>query len=326
MARVLIGAQGVDSTDVPELASLVADGHDLVLLDPLSVNKEKTLIAACVGATGFIASHTQPFTRRVLEALPDLRVVSRTGVGYDSIDVDAATDCGVAVCTTPGTNQHSVADLALGLILACAREIPQGDAHVRAGQWSTASIGAELLDSTVGVVGTGLIGREVVKRLSGFGVKILAYDVVQTPELVERWGVRYVPLDTLLAESDFVTLHAPLTSNTRGLIGATALQRMRPTAWLINTARGPLVDEAALAAALRSGQIAGAALDVFEVEPLPADSPLRGLPNVIFSPHRGGSTFQSRSRMLEMAAENVALILRGEPPLFCVNPEVLRRS
>ena len=262
----------------------------------------------------------------MLAETPELRVISRIGVGYDAIDVDEATRRGIVVCTTPGANHHSVADLAMGLILMCLRQINAAAEVVRAGNWAPPRVGVELRATTVGILGTGLIGREVVKRLSGFEPRVLAYDIVESPEMVQRFGVEYVSFDELLRQSDVLTLHAPLLPETRGLIDAAALAKMKPSAYVVNTARGPLIDEVAMANALHAGQIAGAALDVFDREPLPSSSPLRHAPNVILTPHMAGVTQQSRTAMAAMAVENVARVLRGEPPVSCVNPEVLTRG
>ncbi len=322
MARILVTSTLIRSIDDPSLQPLLADGHDVTFADPVAVRSEGGMIGALAGVAATLAS-VEPYTQRVLDNAPDLRVISRTGVGYDAIDLPAATRRAVAVCTTPGTNQHAVADLALTLILTGARKTVQADRWVRSGGWLPQPEGIELREATVGVIGTGLIGREVVKRLWGFGPRILAHDVVESREVVERFGVRYVPLDELLRESDFVTVHAPLLPETRGLIGREALAKMKPTAYVVNTARGPLVDEQALADAIRSGRIAGAGLDVFEREPLPLDSPLRELDNVVLLPHVAGITAASKAAMSRMAAENAALILRGELPSFCLNPEVL---
>ncbi len=322
MALVLATSALIRSIEDPALEPLLRDGHQVAFADPVAVRSEAGLVEELRGVAATLAS-VEPYTERVLAAAPDLRVISRTGVGFDAIDVAAATRRGIAVCTTPGANHHSVADLALALILACARGLVRGDRWVRSGGWMPQPEGIELRGATVGVVGTGLIGREVVKRLSGFEPRILAYDVVQTPELVERFGVRYVSLGELLAGSDFVTLHAPLLPETRGLIGVDALRTMKPSAFLVNTARGPLVDERALAEALAAGTIAGVGLDVFEEEPLPPSSPLRELENVILLPHVAGVTGASRVAMSRMSVENAALVLRGETPLSCLNPEVL---
>ncbi|MCA1647638.1 MAG: phosphoglycerate dehydrogenase [Chloroflexi bacterium] len=269
------------------LAPLKADGHEVAVVDSLSIRTEAALIDALQGMAASLAS-IEPYTAAVLAEAPDLRVISRLGVGYDAIDVDAATRRGIVVCTTPGANHHSVADLAVGLILVCLRRIVAAAELVRAGAWLPPWVGSEVRATTIGVVGAGLIGREVIKRLHGFEPRLLAYDVVESPEMVERFGVEYVSLDELLRQSDVLTLHAPLLPETRGLIDASALAKMKPSAYVVNTARGPLVDEAAITRALHAGQIAGAALDVFEREPLPASSPLRQAPNLLLTPHLAG--------------------------------------
>ena len=323
MARILVTSQAVESPTDPALEPLLHDGHELVFADTIAVRSVPVLVDALAGVAATIAS-TEPYNAAVLSRAPELRVISRTGVGYDAIDLAEATRRGVAVCVTPYTNHHSVADLAVGLILACARRILFADRWVRSGRWAPQPVGVELRGSTVGVVGTGRIGREVIRRLRGFEPLILAYDVIKSQELVDQYGVEYVSLEELLERSEFVTLHAPLMPETRAMINAASLARMRPTAYLINTARGPLVDEAALEEVLRSGRIAGAALDVFETEPLRDGSPLRALDNVILLPHIAGVTAQSRMAMARMAAENAARVLRGETPLACLNPEVLK--
>jgi D-3-phosphoglycerate dehydrogenase len=324
MARCLLATLFIPPDD-PVLEPLRADGHEVAAVDSFSVRTEPALIDALQGMAASLAS-IEPYTAAVLSEAPDLRVISRLGVGYDAIDVDEATRRGIVVCTTPGTNQHSVADLAVGLILACLRQIVVAAELVRAGDWMPPRVGVELRATTVGVVGTGLIGREVIKRLAGFEPRVLAYDVVESPEVVERFGVEYVSFDELLRQSDVITLHAPLLPETRGLINSTALAKMKPTGYVVNTARGQLVDEAAIARALHAGQIAGAALDVFDREPLPSSSPLRQAPNLILTPHMAGVTQQSRIAMAAMAVENVARVLRGEPPVSCINPEVLPRA
>jgi D-3-phosphoglycerate dehydrogenase len=322
MARCLLATLLIPSDD-PLLEPLRADGHEVAVVDSISVRSEAALIDALQGMAASLAS-VEPYTAAVLAETPDLRVISRIGVGYDAIDVDEATRRGIVVCTTPGSNHHSVADLAVGLILVCLRQIVAAAEVVRAGNWVPQRVGVELRATTVGIVGTGLIGREVIKRLAGFEPRILAYDVVESPEMVQRFGIEYVSFDELLRQSDVLTLHAPLLPETRGLIDAAALAKMKPSAYIVNTARGPLVDELALAKALHAGQIAGAALDVFEREPLPSASPLRQAPNLILTPHIAGVTQQSRTAMVAMAVQNVARVLRGEAPLFCVNPEVLK--
>jgi phosphoglycerate dehydrogenase-like enzyme len=322
MARCLLATLFIPSDD-PVFEPLRADGHEIAAVDSLSLRSEPALIDALQGVAASLAS-VEPYTATVLDETPDLRVISRIGVGYDAIDVDAATRRGIVVCTTPGANHHSVADLAVAFVLMCVRQIVPAADLVPAGSWAPLQVGVELRATTVGILGTGLIGREVVKRLSGFGPRILAHDIVESPEMAARFGVEYVSFDELLRQSDVLTLHVPLLPETRGLIGADALARMKLSAYVVNTARGPLIDEVALAKALHAGQIAGAALDVFEREPLPPSSPLRQAPNVILTPHIAGVTQQSRTAMMTMAVQNVARVLRGEAPLSCVNPDVLK--
>ncbi len=281
-------------------------------------------VVAALGDAPAVIASTERYTEEVFARAPELRVISRTGVGYDSVDVAAATQHGVAVTTTPGANDRTVADFAMALILALARRLFEADQSVRAGLWVRPEA-VDMRDKVVGIVGLGAIGKHVARRAHGFECRALAYDVVQDLPYAERYGIRYVPLATLLAESDFITLHAPLTAETRHLIGERELRAMKPTAYLVNTARGPLIDEQALIRALQEGWIAGAGLDVFEVEPLPDDSPLRGMDNVILAPHCAGISRESGQAMARLAAENVVAVLTGGQPVHCVNPEVLRR-
>ena len=305
------------------LRPLVEAGHELAFHRFPGVPDEDGVIAVLDGAEAAIVG-VEPYTPRVLDSCPSLRIISRTGVGYDAIDVDAATARGVVVATTPGTNHHSVAEAAVALLLAAMRRIAFADRQMRTSGWNPRPYGVELRGQTVGVVGTGLIGKEVVRRLQGWGVRMLLSDVVQDHLFAEQHGARYVERDELLRASDAITLHAPLLPSTRHLIDESALRTMKPTAYLVNTARGPLVDEAAVARALAEGRLAGAALDVFEVEPLPADSPLLGLDNVTLTQHVAGVTVESMRAMTAMAVDSVVRVLRGEPPVSCVNPEALR--
>jgi glyoxylate reductase len=234
------------------------------------------------------------------------------------VDVEAATARGIPVGNTPGVLTESTADLALALMLGIARRLVEGEAFVRAGEWVTwepgLMLGRDLHGATVGIVGYGRIGQAVGRRLEGFGCELLT---------TRRGGG--VPLDELLERSDFVTLHCPLTPGTRGLIGAEALARMKPSAYLVNTARGPIVDTAALIGALERGQIAGAALDVTDPEPLPGDHPLLRAPNLLVLPHLGSATHATRERMADMAVDNLLAGLAGERMPHCANPEVYER-
>ncbi len=260
----------------------------------------------------------------VFEHADRLKVISRFGVGIDQVDLDAATRHGVVVTNTPGANSVSVAELAIGLMLALARHIPRHDQTVKRGLWERIQ-GVELSGATLGVIGMGHIGREVATRAFSFGMEILYHDPVQPPqELVDRLGASACTLEELLSTSDVVSLHAPHTDATHHLIDAVALDRMKPSALLINTARGGLVDEAALYEALVQGELAGAACDVFSEEP-PRDSPLLALDNFVATPHAGSATVQATIRMGTMAAQNALAVLRGERPEHVVNPEVYER-
>jgi D-3-phosphoglycerate dehydrogenase/(S)-sulfolactate dehydrogenase len=302
---------------------LAAQGMDVIHRPWHGGRTEEELIGLLEGIDGAIVS-TDPFTARVIQAADRLKVISRTGVGYDAVDVPAATKRGVMVTTTPGVNRHAVADWALALILCCARNVPENLAEVQRGAWVRYE-GMDLDGKTLGVVGLGTIGKEVAKRAKAFGMRLLAFDPVQDPAFAAAQGIAYVPLEDLLRESDFVTIHCFLNAATRHLFNAERLALMKPTAYLINTARGGIVDAAALYQALRDKRLAGAGLDVFEGEPLAEGSPLRGLPNVYLSPHCAGATADARARSGSMAAENLVRGLRGERPEGIVNPEVLGR-
>jgi len=261
---------------------------------------------------GLLSLLTDPVDAELMDAAPDLRAISNYAVGVDNVDVEAATARGIPVGNTPGVLTESTADLALALMLGIARRLAEGEAFVRAGEWATwepgLMLGRDLHGATVGVVGYGRIGTAVGRRLEGFGCEVLT---------TSRSGG--VPLEELLERSDFVTLHCPLTPETRGLIGTEALRRMKPTAYLVNTARGPVVDTDALAAALRTGEIAGAALDVTDPEPLPGDHPLLDAPNLLVVPHVASATHATRGKMADMAVDNLLAGLAGEPMPNSVN-------
>lgn len=282
---------------------------------------EEELIDLLQGVDGVIVAGDR-FTARVIQAADRLKVISRTGVGYDTVDVKAATARGIAVCSTPGVNRHAVSEWTMALILTCARRLVTNLAEIPKGGWTRAE-GRDLAGSTLGIVGLGTIGKEVAQRARAFEMKLLAYDIHQDVQFAEEHQVSYVFLEQLLRESDYVSLHCFLDEKTRHLINAERLAMMKPTAYLINTARGGIVDSQALYQALKEKRIAGAALDVFEQEPLGADSPLRELDNLYMSPHAGGVTADARRFSGLNGAENVLRILKGERPLHIVNPEVL---
>jgi phosphoglycerate dehydrogenase-like enzyme len=312
------------STDDPETgACLVAAGHGVVLAPKLGARSEDELIALMGDASACIVS-TDPFTRRVLAANPNLRVIARVGVGTDSIDHDAANDHGVGISITPGMNAEPVADQTLAMMLALIRLVVAQDHNVKSGKWERVGslTGSELPGKRVGVVGAGTIGRAVIRRLRGFDVDIAFFD----PLVAAVDGAEKLPtLDRLLATSDIVTLHAPLLAATKRLIDSDAIARMKPGAFLINTSRGGLVDQKALFAALRSGRLGGAGLDVFEEEP-PAQADLADVPNLVCSAHMGGLSRESLRRMTASATSSVLAVLRGEIPDTIINAKALRAA
>jgi glyoxylate reductase len=277
-------------------------------------------------AQGLLSLLTIPVTEALLDQCPRLRVVSNMAVGVDNIDLAACTRRGIPVGNTPGVLTAGTADLAMALLLSIARRLGEASSDARQGRWVTWSptgwLGADLDGAVLGIVGFGKIGQAVSRRAQGFGLRLLYSDPGDHPELDAALGAQRVPLEQLLAESDFVSLHVPLTPATRGLIDAQALQQMKPGTHLINTARGPVVDTEALVAALQKGWIAGAALDVTDPEPLPASHPLYSLPNCLITPHIGSATTNTRRRMAELAVENLLAGLSGQRLPHCANPQV----
>jgi D-3-phosphoglycerate dehydrogenase len=259
-------------------------------------------------------------TRRVIESAQRLRVIGRAGVGVDNIDVAAATERGVLVLNAPDGNTIAAAELAFAMLLAVARMIPQADASVRSGAWERkAFVGVELQAKTLAVIGLGRIGTEVARRAQAFGMTVAAYDPFLTDERAADLGIRRRSLEQALEEADFVTVHTPLTAETRHLLGDAAFARMKVGVRLVNCARGGIVDEAALAEAIQAGRVAGAALDVYEQEPLRPDHPLRACANVIFTPHIGASTVEAQVQVAYAVAQDVVRVLRGEPVATAVN-------
>ncbi len=276
------------------------------------------MIGLVEDAQGTIAGG-EPYSERVIGA-SSLKVISRSGVGYDSIDVNAATARGVAVCTAPGANANAVADHAFALILALARQVLPLDRAIRNRQWPRPG-SVDVNGQTLGILGLGRIGKRVARRARGFDMRVVAYDPDWDEAFAAENRVERLTLEQVFQEADFLTLHAPNTPQTRHIVDARRLGLMKPTAYLINCARGPLVDETALYQALEAGRIAGAGLDVFEQEPL-GESPLRELENVVLTPHSAYYSPKSNAATLQMALENALLVLEGKRPHFCVNPEV----
>lgn len=257
---------------------------------------------------------SEPLTASVLEAANRLKIIARHGVGFENVDLVAAKARGIPVALAGGTISESVADMAMALLLALARHIPQSNASVHQGHWKNI-VGVELRGKTLGIIGLGQIGKEVCQRARGFGMSLVAYDPYHDEQFAQTWGVRYLALEELLATSDFISLHTLVTPETRHIINTNTLTLMKSGAYLINTARGELIDEKALTEALRNKRIAGAACDVFEHEP-PTNSELLTLDNFIATPHSASQTYEGLRRCGEVTAENVLLALAGKAPRF----------
>jgi glyoxylate reductase len=294
--------------------------------EPVPPSREE-LTRGLAEAEGLLCLLTDPIDAALLEAAPRLRVISVMAVGYNNVDVPAATRRGILVTHTPGVLTETTADLAFALILAVARRIVESDRFTRSGGWKTWDpsllLGRDVHGSVLGLVGLGRIAQAVAVRARGFKMTVLYHDTRRMPAEEISLGAEFTPLDELLARSDFVSLHVPLTPATRGMIGEAELARMRPDACLINTARGEVVDEQALYRALVSGRIAGAGLDVYAQEPVDPAHPLLTLDNVVALPHVGSATRATRKRMADLAVDNLLAGLAGRRPPHPVNPEVL---
>jgi D-3-phosphoglycerate dehydrogenase len=309
------------ATMPPRFDILVADAIALDALTPLSSDprfvltvktglKGDELRDAIAAADAVLVRSATKITRDSLSRADRLKVIGRAGVGVDTIDVDAATERGIPVLTAPAGNTISAAELTMALLLALARRVPAADRSMRAGEWDRKSFtGVELYGKTLGLIGAGRIGGEVAIRARAFGMKVLVSDPFLTPERIDALGVETAAFDDIIARADVLSVHVPLTSETQGLIGETQLARMKPTAFVLNVARGGVVDEAALLKALQNKKIAGAALDVYSSEPLPADHPFRSLPNVVLTPHLGASTAEAQQNVAIEIAQAVRAAL-----------------
>jgi glyoxylate reductase len=281
------------------------------------------------GCDGLLCLLTNRIDKALLDACPALRMVSSMSVGVDHVDVAALTSRGIPLGNTPGVLVDTTADLTFALLLAAARRIPEADEFVRAGRWDPASpwhpemfVGRDLAGATLGIIGLGAIGQAVARRAAGFGLRVIGWN--RSHRDVD--GVVSVSFDELLAASDFLSVNVALTSDTRNLLDRAAIARMKPGAVLVNTARGGIVDEQALADALREGRLFAAGVDVFSHEPVEADNPLLKLPNVVLAPHIGSASQRTRERMAALAADNLIAAIAGDPMPHCVNPEVYAES
>ena len=294
---------------------LVAAGAQLIA-NPWGRSPTEVELVSVMRNVDVLVSGTEPVTARVMDAAPDLMFIAKHGVGYENIDLEAAKARGVPVAIAGGAIADSVADMAMALLLALARHVPQGDRAVREGRWPRL-VGVELRGKSLGIIGLGQIGREVALRAKAFGMEILAFDVIPNNDFAQEHNVRYLSMMDVLMKSDFISLHTPVTDQTRGMINAVTLQSMKRSAYLINTARGELVDEAALAMGLREGWIAGAASDVFLKEP-PGDNSLLTLDNFIAAPHSAGQTDAGLRKLGEVTVDNIIRLMRSEPLLHRV--------
>ncbi len=279
------------------------------------------------GIDGLLCLLTDRIDHPLIEAAgKSLKVISQMAVGFDNIDLQAATALGIPVGNTPGVLTETTADFAWALLMAAARRVAEADKVTRAGGWKTWGplfmLGTDVYGATLGIVGFGRIGQAVARRAAGFNMRILFYDRNQSAEAAQAFQATWVPFERLLAEADFVTIHTSLNDETLHLFGAEQFRQMKPTAILVNTSRGPVVDQQALAAALRAGTIAAVAIDVTETEPIPPDDPLLTLDNLVITPHIASASIQARSKMALMAAENLLAGLAGKKLPNCANPQV----
>ena len=313
--KILI-TDGLESEAISTLRKI--HGVDVQELDP------KGLLATIPGYHALIVRSRTIVSKAVLNRGANLKVVGRAGVGVDNIDVAEATAREIAVVNAPTSSTISVAELAVGHMISLLRHLPEADRSVKDGKWEKKELeGQELFGKTLGLVGSGRIGAEVAKRAQAFGMRVIAYDPYLSPPTAESLGIRLVNKDAIFREADVVSVHAALTPETRGMVAAAEFAQMKRGAVLVNCARGEIVQEGALADALRSGRLAGAALDVFETEP-PTGSPLLAAPNAVFTPHLGASTREAQARAGSIIADQVLKVLDGRRPEFLVNADVYR--
>jgi phosphoglycerate dehydrogenase-like enzyme len=323
MAKVYIAPATLIGVEASYLKVLRDAGFDVVVQKQNRQLLEDEILSELKGAVACIAG-SEPYTPKVIAANPQLRCIARAGVGYDAVDLQAATDHGVAVAFAPGTNQDAVAEHTFTLILALAKNLINQHNGTMTYKWPRQA-NLPLRGRTLGIAGLGRIGKAVAIRGAAFGMKLLAYEPFPDQAFAAKYNINFVPMERLLKESDYLTLHVPLTTESKYLINKKSLALMKPTAYLINTSRGGLVCEAELLEVLKRKGIAGAALDVFEDEP-PGKTPLFDLDNVVLTPHAAGVDLQSRDDMAEAAAKAIAALSRGQwPAEQIVNPQVRER-
>jgi D-3-phosphoglycerate dehydrogenase len=318
--KVLTSARAFWVSGQAAQAALEAAGCEVVPSSRPGPFPEDDTIQMLQGFDTVIAS-SEPYNARVFAACPQLKLVARCGVGTDAVDMKAAAEAGVVVTNTPGAMTEAVADYTFALMLGIARRLPESDAMMRSGGWNEFR-GVLVYGKTLGLVGVGRIGQAVAQRAKGFAMRILAYDPILQASGKGDPSIEFVTLDELLAQSDYVSAHAPSTPETAQMFNAERFAKMKPTAYFINTARGALVDEAALLAALQSGTIAGAGIDVYAKEPCPADSPLRHAPHCVLTPHNAFNALESTIEMSRQSAQSILDLMQGRLPDNICNPAV----
>lgn len=324
MARIYITRR------IPDIGERVLRdaGHEVMVNPEDRPLRREELLVAVADVDGVISLLTDRIDGEVFDAAKKAKGFANYAVGFDNMDVPEATRRGIPLSNTPGVLTDSTADMAWALLFSVARRVVESDGFFRSGAWGgwgpLQFIGGDITGRTLGIVGAGRIGTAMALKSAGFAMQVLYADEYPNKVLEERLGARKVPVAELLSSADFVSLHVPLMAETRHLIDAAALSTMKPTAYLINTSRGPVIDEAALVEALKAGTIAGAGLDVYEKEPLPAAG-LTELPNVVVTPHVASATRQTRDDMASLAARNVIAMVEGREPETCINPEALGR-
>jgi glyoxylate reductase len=321
----------VTTSEIPPEAVEILESVGKVTVNPTPTSPYREVLMNKVrGVQGLLSLVTDRVDSALMDEARELKVVANMAVGYDNIDLRAATERSIMVTNTPDVLSETTADTTMMLTLAVARRLSEADRYVRKHKWTAWTpnmmLGRDVHGKTLGIYGLGRIGEEMVKRARGFDMKVIYHNRRRRPDLERKYGVRYKSLDGLLIESDFLTIHAPLTQETRHSIGAKELSLMKRTAYLVNTSRGSVVDEAALIKALQYKVIAGAALDVFENEPVSADNPLLSMDNVVVTPHIGSASIETRTAMAVAAAQNIVAALKGETPPDLVNKELARRK
>jgi len=316
--------------EIPERGlRIIKEGFEAEVWPDYAPPPKKVIIEKAAKVDALATLLSDEIDAEVFDAAPNLKIVAQMAVGFDNIDVQEATKRGIRVTNTPGVLTETTADFAWTLLMAVARRIAEADKYVRTGKWKVGwhpmmLQGRDVYGATIGIVGLGRIGCAIAKRAKGFDMTALYYDVIRRPDFEKEYDIQFTELDTLFQKADFITINTPLTKETFHLVDEKKLKLMKKTAYIINNARGPIVDEKALYKALKEGWIAGAALDVFEQEPTPVENPLLKLDNVVVAPHISSASYETRSRMAGMVAENLVAFFEGKTPPNLVNPEVAK--